>query len=100
MNYIKEAIELAVKRSGKPIREIKAEIGDRLYPESPKISKANLVSKLFHQNRKGVPLEDIVELCKILNITPNELFKWESKDKKETIDKIMLEVKESLMMNM
>jgi DNA-binding Xre family transcriptional regulator len=72
--YVKEAIKRYSSETGKSTAFIKRDLSELLYPKSTIESRAVLMSLLYNDKIKNVPIGSIGLICEKLHISPNELF--------------------------
>lgn len=67
----------ALERAEQNGKAVKAQLAERLYPESSLDSRMILFRKLLKGDKKMLRIEWVEIICETLNVTPNQLFGYE-----------------------
>lgn len=70
-------LQKALERAEQNGKAVKAQLAERLYPESSLDSRMILFRKLLKGDKKMLRIEWVENICETLNVTPNQLFGYE-----------------------
>ena len=77
---MKKIKEILMKMSRAQRRKATAELGAALWPDSMPLAQYTNLINLYTGRCKKVAPEKINAICKILNVTPNELLNWDGEN--------------------
>jgi DNA-binding Xre family transcriptional regulator len=90
-HMFKEALLNYCKKTGKKESQVKGLISKKIYGENLHyVTRINNINNLFNGKKTNIPIEHLISICEILEISPNELlgFKQNEDESKKKIQQI------------